>query len=395
LARRSSRAAFLAASAGLAGLSIAAAPLEGEVAILEGDDAIVSRESSLFEIRFDAERNDLAAIVKRYVRDVSDAGGVLVLFTTFDDRGPGGPAYFVPIHNETAGTGVPALDVRADYGTLRFEGVVDMKLLASHPPDLLSRRLAHEIAHRHLAHLSALRATSTIAIDLAGRQHAHWRAALETDASLMGGYAWQETTPGHFLVTGSYRRFSPLDLYGLGLAPKEAVSPFFSIDSLRTEDGFALPADADLPLDARALGTRIDLTIDDVIRAEGPRVPATEPAMHAVFALVTKPGEAATSTGATRVARTIDGLRSTFAADWRDLTRGRGALCTTIAPCPEDPADAGAADAVASDLGSADASVAPSRGGCTCRDGGSRPRAVELFPLLSILALLALRRARL
>lgn len=316
----------------------------GEVAILEGEPALVSGVGTSLGLRFDEERNDLAAVTARYARDVGDRGGMLVLFTTFDDRGASGPAYFVPIFNDVLGTGLGVIDQRAEFHVSAIEAVINMKRLDEHAGDRALEVLAHEVAHRHLAYMEAEIDSSTAAVPFYGRQHAHWRAALDTAGSIMGGYGWLETTRGRFVVTRSNDGFSELDLYGLGLREPSEVPPFFLILNARTEAGFALPDSAELTIGSRAVGDRIDLAIDDVIRALGRRRPPSPSGsdLDLTFALLTAPGEAATSTGALDAASRIDGLRRRFEAEWPRLTLGRGRVCTVIRGClAEAPPDGG------------------------------------------------------
>jgi hypothetical protein len=350
----------------------------GEVAIVEGDAAFVSGLDGALGIRFDDERNDLGALVGRTVEVYGDVPGVLVLFTTFEDVGAAGPAYFVPIFDDTRGTGRGPVDQRADFGTTRLDGVINLKRLDTHG-ERVHTVLAHEVAHRHLAYLPAKTASSTVTRTLTGRQGAHWHAALHTDGSLLGGYAWRSSSMGRYVVVARETGFSDLDLYGLGLVPADAVAPFFFLDGLRTEGGAALPPAAELTVGAVALGTRVALTIDDVVRASGARVPRADEAPRTIplaFAVVTAPGEAATSTRATALAAELDALRPDFEREWQRLTRGLGRVTTTREEALAAQTDAGAADAgardaggdgSASDAGDDDGGVRePSDEGCAC-----------------------------
>lgn len=364
-------------SIGLAATSFAATALAAtalaEVWILEGDRETVSGEPGAYRLRFDDEVNDLGTVMARTVLEVGELEGTLIFFTTFDDLGGGGPAYFVPIYNEVEGTGLERIDRRTAFGTTKFEGLVNMKTLDSHAPHRIQRVLAQEIAHRHLAYMSADRGGENAVVPpLVGRQNAHWNAALDSDASVLEGYDWSEIEPGRFVVSDKCVRFSRLDLYGLGLVPAGEVDPFFIIQDARTELGFLIPTEAQLPIGAVALGSRLDLTIDDVVRALGPRRPEARAAattMRVVFALLTEPGESATSTRAEQEARAIDRLRIEMESTWDHLTGGRGALCTRIDGCAEGPSDAGEeredasqADAIPIE----DAERAGENRGCSC-----------------------------
>lgn len=311
---------------------IALSSTPSQVRVLEGDTETVSAVDGGWGLRFDDGDNDLAAVLGRYAAEVADVEATLVLFTTFDDLGRGGRAYSVPIFNDTPGTGLPPIDRRAEFRSARFLQLVNMKSIAGHRDRAaLLEILAHELAHRHLAYLST---TSTI--PLVGRQDAHWHAALASEGSIMGGYGWAEVGPDTFEVIAKNERFSALDLYALGVFDAAEVEPFFFIDELRTEDGFALPESAELFLGDRALGRRRAVSIEEVIAASGARARETSP-MRAVFAVLTAPGVSATSTTALAVAEEVEAIRDELEVVWRDLTRDRGALCTAIKGCDPPP----------------------------------------------------------
>jgi Uma2 family endonuclease len=325
----------------------------GEIALIEGDADLVSGAPPSLGLRVDEERNDPGRVMARYVAEVADVPGILVLFTSFDDQGAGGDGYFLPVWNDTSGTGLERIDQRESFGTSLFEGFVNLKDLSRHDRAVLPSLAAHEIAHRHLAYLHV--ATGSTSPEILGRQRAHWHAALDSEGSLLEGYDWLENGAGRFVTVGRSVRFSMLDLYGLGLAPAEEVPPFFFIEGARTSSGALIPAEAQLPNGTTAFGSRVDLSIDDVIRAIGPRSP-TPPELRVVFALLVAPGEDAESETIAAMVEEIDALRLEIEARWSELTLGRGALCTKIAGC-EPPVDGGAPDGGAE----------PPADGCGCR----------------------------
>jgi hypothetical protein len=351
-----------------------AAAKHGDVVVLEGDATLISELGGALGIRVDAERNDLAAITARIAAEAIDEDAVLVLFTTFDDRGAGGPAYFVPFFNDVLGTGMGEIDRRAEFGVEAFVGVANMKQRASHPQ--LELDAAHEIAHRHLAYFPPpMPRTSTAAVDILGRQSAHWHALLHSDASLMGGHELREVEPGRFTVVSRYARFSELDLYGLGLLAPEEVAPFFFVA------GSPIPEAAELEPGTMIEGRRIDLTIDDVVLAAGPRDPG-EKELRLVFALLTRPGESATSTSANAEAELIDLFRGELESEWIALTRSRGRLCTRLDGClvPETP-DAGMI-------------IDPKTGDCGCAAVPSRGEGAGSSPALLLVLLIVWIRCR-
>ncbi len=308
----------------------------GQVVILEGDETLISGIDGALGIRFDAERNDLAAITARFAAEGVDAPAILVLFTTFEDLGAGGPSYFVPLFNDTAGTGMGPIDQRAEFGVAALVGVVDLKQRSTHG-QRLGADASHELAHRHLAYFPPVTpSSSTVAIDLLGRQRAHWHALLDSDGSLMGGHELRALGAGRFVVVSRNVRFSSLDLYALGLARPDEVGPFFFIAGGRTEGGAWIPGAAELPPGTVILGTEVALSIEEVVEAAGPRDSAGPEGsrMAVLFALLTRPGESATSTAVIAEAEAIDAARDEIGSTWETLTRGRGTLCTRLDGCP-------------------------------------------------------------
>lgn len=340
----------------------------GEVTVLEGDADLVSGAPGQYGLRFDEARNDLAAVVARLAAEGLDVPATLVLFTTFDDQAGGGPAYFVPISNDTEGTGLGPVDQRDLFGAHALEGVANMKRREGHLAERRLPLLVHELGHRHLAYLSAAPvAGSTVAPTLLGRQQAHWHAALDTGGSVLGGHGFVEGAPGRFTVTRVEGALSELDLYALGLMAAEEVQPTFFIEGARTEAGFQVPAEAQLAVGDVVLGTRAVLRIEQVVAALGPRARAA-PETRAVFALLTAPGEGAE---AARVeAEAVDALREELEAAWPTWTRGRGSLCTKVAGCEVTAVDAGVADAGA---------VPEAPGGCRAVPQDSLPWVLALL----------------
>ncbi len=140
-----------------------------------------------------------------------------------------------------------------------------------------------------------------------------------TDASVLYGADWRDNGDGTF-TSGSVLKFwSPLDLYLAGLYAPQQVPPFFYIDSPGT-DASQLSRSG-----VTVTGTRHGVTIDDVIAAEGPRIPAAADAQkrfRAAILLVTRPGDAVTDDQIAGLNRVRRELETRFSA----LTGGQGLL---------------------------------------------------------------------
>ena len=142
------------------------------------------------------------------------------------------------------------------------------------------RLLAHEIGHSWLTTKEAIVSGQTVAI---GDNGHHWVIGLHTpvafpitqstEASVMNGSYWQDNGNGTFTILSEpffqARGYSYLDLYLMGFLPKESVPDFFVIQNIALEgsdgDGNQLWS-----------GDRLNISVDDEIAANGPRLPPFE-----------------------------------------------------------------------------------------------------------------------
>jgi len=144
------------------------------------------------------------------------------------------------------------------------------------PYNYAMSQLGHEMGHRWSAFASAKVNGETIQLG-----PVHWDRGLQArvafpyqrpvEASAMGGSVWQDNFDGTFTqldddyyvpATG----YSYLDLYLMGLISPAEVPDFFILKSLA-------PAGKDANGHPIFKAERTKLTIDDVIAAEGPRLP--------------------------------------------------------------------------------------------------------------------------
>jgi hypothetical protein len=140
-------------------------------------------------------------------------------------------------------------------------------------------QIGHEMGHRWSAFVSAKVGDETIALG-----PTHWARGLQavvpfpyarpTEASIMGGGVWQDNFDGTFTqldddyyvpATG----YSYLDLYLMGLISPAEVPDFFILRNL-------VPAGRDANSHPIFKADRTKVTIQDVIAAEGPRLPAVD-----------------------------------------------------------------------------------------------------------------------
>ena len=198
--------------------------------------------------------------------------------------------------------------------------------------------LLHELGHRWLYFVQIMEnGKPEYSLNPASAhpaQFVHTPAAFNVhapdDASVMGGSSFTDNHNGTFTSgSGTHNGFSWLDLYLMGLAAPEEVAPFFYIadSDPRLEDAYYAPADTTVT------GTRRNVTLQQVIGAIGPRLPAypqTQRSFKVAFVLLSE-GEPTVE----QLAR-MEVLRFLMARDFSVATGGRASITTDFAP-PEPP----------------------------------------------------------
>lgn len=164
--------------------------------------------------------------------------------------------------------------------TFYQQQLAEISLDGKVPPYMYAMsQIAHEMGHRWAAFVSAKVGDETIPLG-----PTHWARGLQaivpfpyvrpTEASIMGGGVWLDNFDGTYTqldddyyvpVTG----YSYLDLYLMGLISPAEVPDFFILRNL-------VPAGKDANGHAIFKADRTKVTIQDVIAAEGPRVPDVE-----------------------------------------------------------------------------------------------------------------------
>ncbi|MBO9664190.1 CARDB domain-containing protein [Dokdonella sp.] len=252
----------------------------------------------------------------------------LFVFTTFEFPTGGALAFYNGIANDTAGTGNPIYSHSAQFGSAsgKLQGYIDMAALGrySFAPDApeykaLLDTAAHELMHRWVASVRYRKGDGTLSGDLLGQENAHWSYFLDTDASVMYGADWRDRGDGTFEAIDTRHRYGPLDLYLAGFAGAGEVAPFGLI---RGGEGAAV----DLPRQGAVThGTLETVSVDQIVAAEGPRVPDAAHApkeFRAALVLLRRPGE--TVSAETYVG--IEQFRSRFQQRFAQMTDGRATL---------------------------------------------------------------------
>jgi MYXO-CTERM domain-containing protein len=319
---------------------------EGEVIVVLGDARTVSSNGVSFGITDD----NIAAIIQDVLAQYPDVFDTIQIYLSFLDEASVGAAYYVGIANSVHGIGVEEFNVRSAYGLPdegRLSGFSNMNEMTMFGglPDLAEPLgfyyavIAQELSHRWLMNMQHVDTTGVKSSAFLGRDDAHWSALVHAYGSCQDGVFWIDNGDGTFTHDGeSDRGWAPLDRYAMGLIGKDEVEPFFYLAEA-TLNGEALDKEShfDLTRGDRVRATRIDVDVEDVIAAMGPRDPPvmTEtPYYRAAFVLVTAPEQSRNEWQPYLEA--LQEVQAGFPETWKTWTGGRGAICTKVSElCPE------------------------------------------------------------
>ena len=328
------------------GIIRSALSLEGEIVVVEGDTQTVSSMGGSFGIS-DANQ---AAIVQEVLSEYPDVFDTIQIYTSFVDEAHVGTAYYQAIKNDVRGIGVQIFDGRSGWGLPdegRLSGFSNMNSMLMWGGGSFTGLnqiggsyhavIAQELSHRWLFRMVFdLGDGNGARDDLIGRQDAHWSRLAHSEGSIQDGQSWEKVGDRLYENKGTNLGFAPLDNYAMGFIGADEVPDFFYLSDA-TLNGDALGKTSQVPRGAQVVGMENPVTMEDVLRAMGPRNPpvATEnPYYRAAFVLVTAPGESRASWGPHLNA--LQEVQRDFPESWRQWTKGSSAICTKVTErCPE------------------------------------------------------------
>jgi hypothetical protein len=198
--------------------------------------------------------------------------------------------YYVSVANDARGIGYQHEDPREvfdDSPDSRLEGIAfmnDLPYWQEHPAEF-ARAFDHELGHRFGARVHVQR--EGVPVDaLLGRQGLHWSYFADTGGSPLEGNRWAPVAVDRWSAETPLGpgRFSDFDLYLMGVRRAEHVAPLQlvrpAVESQRDCFG-RVPSAASPPQSCGGLevaGSAVPVTLDAVIAAEGPRLPAADAA---------------------------------------------------------------------------------------------------------------------
>lgn len=262
---------------------------DGNIFVLEADKTVIKK----------GQFSMSGAAKKFYKTNSEDEYEMLLLFINFSAGG----AFGTPIRNGTRGIGLELIEKGEEYGSpKRLEMVVLISSLTSFPDDpylhegrhsLLSL-IAHEVGHRWLVFPDVDRLPLD-SDELLGRNTTHWlffaNTVIPADfepnpgrlhqdestplswkaSSCMEGNYWVENPEGTFTSSQGYMDgYSLFDQYLMGLVSDTEGGQTFVIhnpyDTDKTRESIPDPGEV-------VKGQRENVTVADIINAEGPRIP--------------------------------------------------------------------------------------------------------------------------
>jgi hypothetical protein len=302
-------------------------------------EAPITAASGIIAEAFAASRVvDIARVGQRFYQTHADDYDFLVMFTNFSSDLGGAFAFELNLRNSIQGIGLGPINFGADFGSPgKLSSFVHMNDLTLHDEDSQNLVLGdntslavigHEVGHRWLAFPQIAGAAGLTADDLLGRALAHWSFYMNSNASFDEGNLWSETSPNVFTSVDTVSRYSPLDQYLMGLRAIGEVPPFFVINN-STTPGFqaAFPPTKGAVID----GARVEVTVQNIIAAEGDRVPGfpvTQREFTGAFILVTLAGQGPTGSELAR----LESLRSQFTPFFNEATNRRATFDSITHP---------------------------------------------------------------
>lgn len=303
----------------------------GDIAVLVDDGTLVVPDGAGGLV------TDTGAIVTRFYQTHQDLYDEVVAFTSngfpSTPQPEAGFAFFGGFATFTAninsGQGISSFS--SSLGLTRALGELNMNNLGVYPASPTQDFLggvasAVEIFGQEAEHAFAAFVQADNG-DILGRGNAHWSFFLSHpgvgNASPMEGNRWQDNGDGTFTTVESFTGYGELDEYLMGLRDPATMQPFFLIQSNAFADS-SFPAP-----NVTVSGTRVNMTINNIINLNGPRMPDTTTAMNTfrqAFILVIPAGTTATTADLNKINAFVSAWKTYF----NTTTEGLGSIQSSL-----------------------------------------------------------------
>ena len=268
-------------------VGIAPGSLTGESAIVsfrDGSDRVF--DAAVGERFTDTESIDIVFAAQKFFESHEDAYDYLAIYNNLGiESAPGAIAFEVTVRSDRLGIGDDLVDQGKLFGSpRRLQAVMNLGPLGQYPRDpnqvvpgrTLARDtpltiLGHEAGHLFLAFASVRDPANPNLRPMLGRQSAHWSFTFNSEASLLEGNRIRDDGPGanpRFATVATVEGYSALDQYLMGLRSPDEVAPTFLVTNAT-----AGPSNRQPQAGVVFNGDRRDITVEEVIRAEGRRTP--------------------------------------------------------------------------------------------------------------------------
>ncbi|MBL90892.1 MAG: hypothetical protein CMH56_03660 [Myxococcales bacterium] len=347
----------------------------GDILVVEANTNLVNQDQNGTTFRHDGA--GMYYITHRVLAELGDNYDYIILFSTFEDQTVA--AYYMPLRNDVTGLGECNMQTGQTFGCafdntpsilnggLQLQGFVFMNSVATwrgwdanytgqakEVDDLehaVYATLGQEVAHRWGSGLRFIDPrTGNLSTKLLGRDDSHWAAYVDADASVMDGWDWiqVEGTDDTFEVIDAMNKFSTLDLYTMGALPVAGARPFFFIDNawflragqfiqprpVEGDEVLRMPTPEYLRgfnVVLQATGERVDLTIQDIVNAEGNRCPDpdhTPKTFKQAFVLLTEYGQDLSQVQG--YIAELEIIRKNWETWWHDRVDNKITICTGL-----------------------------------------------------------------
>jgi len=161
------------------------------------------------------------------------------------------------------------------------------------------------------------------------KPNGHWSCWFNNHGSVMYGGNLEDNGDGTFTDHGGNRKYSQLDQYLMGLRTADEVDPMFYVNVDGTNEGCPAMPMAEGGTNTYT-GARVDFDMEDIIRANGPRVPELDNCHIKIgFAIVYSTGFPPTDADIAKV----EAYRQAIEAWWPGGTDNRSSIDTRIDGC--------------------------------------------------------------
>jgi uncharacterized protein (TIGR03437 family) len=288
------------------------------------------------------EAIDIVLAAQKFYENHDDTYDYLVIYNNLGvPASAGAVAFEVTVRNDRTGIGDIPTDLGREFGSARrLQAVLNLGPLNQYPADpnaivpsrSISRDtpltvLGHEAGHLWLAFASVRDPNDPAGLPMLGRQTAHWAFTFNSEASLLEGNRIRDNGPDaspRFTTTATVEGYSPLDQYLMGFRDPRDVAPSFYVANSSIGNASRQPQTG-----VSFNGDRRDVSIDDLIAAEGSRRPdhtVAQRRFRLAFILLAREG---TEPSPTDMAQ-IEGYRAAFEGFFARTTDDRATASTSI-----------------------------------------------------------------